>query len=385
MDGLWRLNGGWQVIGQPTTGASLRTDPGLTPNPAEAAPVRVLVVDDSAVIRGVITKQLAGDPGIEVVGSASDGEQAVRKVAALPVDVVVLDIEMPVMDGLTALPLILAARPGVKVIMASTLTTRMADISLRALRLGASDYVPKPEGGLTSAEDFKRELTDKIKALGAKRRPRPAAATPAAPAPPAGRAFSGVKMPPQVIAIGGSTGGPAALMVVFEHLKTVRQPILVTQHMPASFTAMLAEHLGRVCGKTCAEARDGEPLAMGRVYVAPGGWHMTVTREGGASRISLNQEAPEHFCRPAVDPMLRSLAKIYGPSLTAVILTGMGSDGAAGCQVVAQAGGRFITQDEATSVVWGMPAAASKTGLAEHILPLPEIGPWIARTAGAPA
>ena len=357
-----------------------------TPGVQDAPTVKVLVVDDSAVIRGVITRQLTSDPGIEVLASASDGEQAVRKVRDFPVDVVVLDIEMPVMDGLTALPLILAARPGVKVIMASTLTTRMADISLRALRLGASDYVPKPEGGITSAEDFQRELVGKVKALGAKRRSAAAmsgAAFPAPIAPTTAARPSHTRMTPQVIAIGGSTGGPAALMTVFEHLKTVRQPILVTQHMPASFTTMLAEHLGKVSGKVTAEARDGEPVANGRVYVAPGGWHMTVARVAGLPTIQLNQEPPEHFCRPAVDPMLRSMAKIYGPSLTAVILTGMGADGALGCQAVSEAGGRFITQDEATSVVWGMPAAAAKTGLAEHILPLPQIGPWIARTAGA--
>lgn len=356
----------------------------LAPGAAQA--VKVLVVDDSALIRSIVTKLLQADSGIEVVASASDGEQAVRKVREHPIDVVVLDIDMPVMDGLTALPLILAARPGVRVIMASTLTTRMAEMSLRALRLGASDYVPKPEGGL-NADDFQRELTAKVKALGAKRRrppPSPAGPLAATQTSPV-RSPAPARVTPQVIAIGGSTGGPAALMVVFESLKTVRQPILVTQHMPASFTTMLAENLGRVCGKPCAEARDGEPLATGRVYVAPGGWHMTVAREAGTPVIRLNQEPPEHFCRPAVDPMLRSLARVYGPALTAVILTGMGSDGAAGCQAAAEAGGRFITQDEATSVVWGMPAAASKTGLAEKILPLPEIGPWIARTAGAPA
>lgn len=341
---------------------------------------RVMVVDDSAVVRGLITRQLESDSRLEVVCTASNGELALRELARHPVDVVVLDIEMPVMDGLTALQRIVAEHPGVRVIMASTLTLRNAEISLRALQLGASDYVAKPENGLAGAQEFQRELTSKILAL-APRRPRPAPA-PATVAPAARRpiAPAGRRTLPQVLAIGASTGGPPALLQVFEALKgAVRLPILLTQHMPATFTALLAEQIGRAGDRPCAEARDGEPVVPGRCYVAPGGWHMTVEREGAGVFVRLNQDPPENFCRPAVDPMLRSVAQAYGPAALAVILTGMGSDGAKGCEAIAAAGGRFIVQDEATSVVWGMPGAAAATGRAEGVLPLSEVGGWIRR------
>lgn len=345
--------------------------------------VHVMVVDDSAIIRGLISRQLAGDPAIEVVATAPNGEAALAELDRRDVDVVVLDIEMPVMDGLTALPLMLAAHPGLKVVMASTLTRRNAEISLKALQLGAADYIPKPEAGLATADDFKRELTFKVKVLGAARRRGAGAAQPvnvpgAAPVMPA-RALRPIhRATPSVLAIGASTGGPPALLKLFEQLKgAVTQPILLTQHMPATFTALLAEQLTRVGDRPCVEGRDGDPIRPGHCYVAPGGWHMTV-RSGAAGRvISLNQEPPENFCRPAVDPMLRSIAQVYGSTAVGLILTGMGVDGARGCQALHDAGGSFIVQDEATSVVWGMPGAAAATGLAEQILPLDHIGPWL--------
>ena len=347
----------------------------------EAAPVRdprirVMVVDDSAIVRGLIVQTLERDLALSVVARAANGEAALIELARTPVDVVVLDIEMPVMDGLTALPLILKKRPEVKVIMASTLTRRNARISLQALQAGAADYVPKPEtGGLVGAEEFARELTAKVKALG--RRARPAHA-PTLAAPVVRPAPLSPPVRPQVVAIGGSTGAPPALMALFADLKDeLEQAVLLTQHMPPTFTAMLAEQLERAGGRPAAEARDGEPILPGRIYVAPGGWHMTVGQSGRVPVVRLNQEAPEHFCRPSVDPMLRSAATVYGPGLLAVILTGMGSDGAEGCRAVAETGGRFVVQDEATSVVWGMPGAAAKTGLAEAVLPLNQIAPWV--------
>lgn len=351
--------------------------------------IRVMVVDDSAVVRGLVSRQLASDPAIEVVCTASNGEIALREITRRPVDVVVLDIEMPVMDGLTALTRIHSAHPGVKVIMASTLTRRNAEISLKALHLGASDYVAKPETGLAGAEEFQRELLSKIKAIGARRSPAAAPMVRAAPSPTPSLAASWPRPPsgsfarrakPQVLAIGASTGGPPALITLFESLRgAVAQPILLTQHMPATFTALLAEQLARAGERPCAEAKDGETIEAGRCYVAPGGWHMTVGRSGATPVIRLNQDPPENFCRPAVDPMLRSAARVYGAGVLAVILTGMGADGARGCEAVAAAGGRFIAQDEATSVVWGMPGAAAATGLADAVLPISEVGPWVRR------
>lgn len=349
--------------------------------------VRVMVVDDSAIVRGLVSRQLDADPGISVVCTSANGQLALSDLKRHPVDVVVLDIEMPVMDGLAALPVILAENPGVKVIMASALTRRNAQISMKALQLGASDYVPKPEAGLVSAEDFNRELRSKVKALGARR--RPATAAPSAPAPVAAapvvapKLSRSVRTRPAIVAIGSSTGGPTALHTLFEAIRgSVQQPILLTQHMPATFTALLAEQLTRTGGRPCAEAKDGEVIRPGHCYIAPGGWHMVVDRDGATPILRLNQEPPENFCRPAVDPMLRSVAQVYGASVLAVILTGMGSDGAKGCAAVAAAGGRFIVQDEASSVVWGMPGAAAATGLADSILPLNEIAPWVSRVTG---
>lgn len=350
-------------------------------------PVRILVVDDSAVVRGLIARQLEAEPDLSVSATAADGRLALRVLEQQPIDVVVLDIEMPVMDGITALSEIVRLYPAVRVVMASTLTRRNAEISLKALQLGAADYIAKPESGLGGAEAFKRELTEKVRALGQSR----CLGTPApgSPARPVGPRPAGVLAPvPRVaagvsaIAIGASTGGPQALLRLFAALRdSVRQPIFLTQHMPATFTGLLAEQLQRAGARPCAEAVDGERIEAGRCYVAPGGWHMRIVAESDGPRIRLNQDAPEHFCRPAVDPMLRSLSETYGAGLLAVVLTGMGADGAAGCREVVRRGGRFITQDEATSVVWGMPGAAAATGLAQAILPLDAVGPWMRRAS----
>lgn len=350
-------------------------DIATSPAPTSTQPraVRVMVVDDSAIVRGLIIQMLEKSPEVRIVARAANGEAAVAELERHEVDVIVLDLEMPVMDGMTALPLLLAKRPGVQVVVASTLSKRNARISLEALQQGAADYVPKPETGtLVNAVEFERELVSKVLALG--RRPRGAAvsATPVV----APRSNSAVR--PGVVAIGGSTGAPPVLLELMAGLKdAVSQPILITQHMPATFTALLAEQIERAGGRPCGEAKDGEPILPGRAYVAPGGWHMTAGRSGATPVIRLNQEPPEHFCRPAVDPMLRSAAEVYGNRLLAVVLTGMGHDGAEGCALAAKAGGRFVVQDEATSAVWGMPGAAAKTGLAEAVLPASKIAPWI--------
>jgi len=359
------------------------------------APIRVLVVDDSCVIRGLLSRSLDSDPGIKVVATASNGKAAIDEVARTEIDVVVLDIEMPVMDGMTALPQLLAARPGMQVIMASTLTLKGASVSMKALSKGAADYVPKPTatGEINSAEDFKRELIAKVKSWGAvARRRRDAAARGAAepvsaPATRRVQAAGPVRLKetpavfrPDCIAIGSSTGGPQALFKVFQMMgKVTNLPVFVTQHMPATFTTILAEHLGQASGMPAAEARDGEPVMPGRIFVAPGDFHMTVQLEGGRKVLRLDKNPPENFCRPAVDPMLRSLARAYNGKVLTVILTGMGQDGLKGGQELSAAGGVIAAQDEATSVVWGMPGAVANAGLCSAVLPLCDIGPYVRR------
>jgi two-component system, chemotaxis family, protein-glutamate methylesterase/glutaminase len=358
------------------------------------APYRVMVVDDSSVVRVLVVRMLEADPGITVVASVCNGRSAVDRLKLCrDIDVVVLDIEMPVMDGLTALSLLLAVDPTIQVIMASTLTQHNAEISLRALEAGAADYVPKPSSRqLGGNEDFRRELLAKVKALAAvhRRRAQSAVGRPPAEQPgtaparslgPTGRPAAAPARPslrapgasrPEVIAIGCSTGGPQALAVLLKALqpRTLAQPILITQHMPPTFTAILADHLGRAAGVPCAEARSGEPLAAGRVYVAPGDHHLLVETAPSGARLRLTQDPPENFCRPSVDPMLRSVARCYGRRALAVILTGMGSDGLAGSRSLVEAGGSVVAQDQASSVVWGMPGAVAGAGLCCAVEPL---------------
>jgi two-component system chemotaxis response regulator CheB len=276
--------------------------------------------------------------------------------------------------------------------MASTLTRKNAEVSLRALQAGAADYLPKPSttSELTGTDAFQRELVEKVKALAKAARPsRPVARSTDAVAP-ARVASAGIypkrtitlRKPsaalPRIIAIGSSTGGPQALLEVLRDMAaSIKLPILITQHMPATFTTLLAEHIERATGVPCAEGKDGETISAGRIYLAPGNFHMVVERVGSGSVIRLNQDPAENFCRPAVDPMLRSMAGIYGSSLLTIILTGMGSDGRKGATEVVEAGGTVIAQDEATSVVWGMPGAVATSGLCSAVLPIKEIGPSV--------
>jgi len=358
-----------------------------------------MVVDDSAVVRGLLTRWLGSDPKIEVVATANNGEMALNLVSVAKPEIIILDIEMPKMDGLTALPKLLEKAPGVRVIMASTLTKRGADISIRALAAGAADYVPKPESTREAgaAETFRKTLTEKILVLGAagRRRATPVkgrGATPAAgraevhsaglygDAPVTLRAPSRQK--PSVIVIGSSTGGPQALFKVLTALSgKVSVPILVTQHMPATFTAILAEHIARVSGLPCAEATDGEVLRAGQVYVAPGEYHMTVVSKGAIPVIQLNQDPPENFCRPAVDQLFRGIARVYGNRALAAVLTGMGHDGLKGGEALVDAGGTLIAQDEDSSVVWGMPGAVATAGLCSAVLPIGKLGDELAHLA----
>jgi two-component system chemotaxis response regulator CheB len=332
-------------------------------------PARVMICDDSAVIRGAISRMLEADPGVQVVARVANGQMAIDELKRTQVDVLVLDIEMPVMDGLTALPLLLRADPGLKVIMASTLTTRGADIALRALRLGAADYVPKPSA-VHGDETFRRDLLEKVKGLARLRRrvTQPVRETPSL------RLRPSAVVPPRLLAIGSSTGGPQALFTLVQGLgKTLNVPVVLTQHMPATFTPILAEHISKIGGLPCAEAKHGETLTAGRIYLAPGDRHLII--DGGRTSLQarLTQDPPENFCRPSVDPMLRSATEACQGRVLVAMLTGMGQDGLAGTRRVIEAGGSAIAQDEATSVVWGMPGAVANAGLCHAVLPLPRI------------
>jgi two-component system, chemotaxis family, protein-glutamate methylesterase/glutaminase len=355
-----------------------------------------MVVDDSAIVRGLITKILESDPEIVVTVSVANGQLAVTNLGRYDIDVIVLDIEMPVMDGLTALPKLLEVDPNVKIIMASTLTERNAEISIRALSAGATDYVPKPSASrdISGGADFRRELLSKVKALGkaggtkVKARPKtpdrkiaPPRPLPVAKPEPIKLRKLGLQKP-GVLAVGSSTGGPQALFAFLKDLPTnIGVPVVITQHMPPTFTNILANHISSMTSWTCEEAKNGDVLEPGKILLAPGDYHMTIDSEGTKKFIRLNQNAPENYCRPAVDPMLRSLVKVFGGRILTVILTGMGSDGCLGSQAVVEAGGTIIAQDEASSVVWGMPGAVAAAGVCSAILPIDKLAAQVAKVA----
>jgi len=373
-----------------------------------------MVVDDSVVIRGMISRWIGAEQDMEVAASLRTGLDAVNQLERINPDVAVLDIEMPELDGISALPQLLAKKRDLIIIMASTLTRRNAEISFKALSLGASDYIPKPESTreAAAAETFRHDLIQKIRHLGAKirrsshapahaspslapvhhDRPREAAArapmaapaaapapAPVAPAAPARRSFS--MLAPRVLLIGSSTGGPQALMSLVTDIGPVidRFPVLITQHMPPTFTTILAEHLARSSRRPAHEAVDGEIVKAGRIYLAPGGRHMRVVRHGAEAAIALDDGPPVNFCKPAVDPLFTSAIDVWQGAIMSVILTGMGSDGMRGGKDIVAAGGSVIAQDEATSVVWGMPGAAANAGICAAILPLNQIAPKLVR------
>ena len=349
----------------------------MTSSDQATAAARVLVCDDSVVIRAALARLLEANPGVRVVARAANGQQAIEAVRRTPIDVVLLDVEMPVMDGLSALPLLLEAAPGLRVIMASTATTRGAEATLRALQLGAADYIPKPSAlvGL-GGEAFRRELLAKVTGLAHAPR-QPTAAQTVGGLRPAGLER------PELLAIGCSTGGPQALFALIPELAgALPVPVVVTQHMPPTFTATLAAHIGRLSGVTCAEAADGERLLAGQVYVAPGGRHLTIEAFPDGLRARLLDTPPVNYCRPAVDPMLKSAATATCGRMLVAILTGMGQDGLIGTRDVIEAGGTALAQDEATSVVWGMPGAVAQAGLCHAVLPLPQIAPRLLELLG---
>lgn len=399
-------------------------------------PYRVMVVDDSAIIRGFICRYLQEDPQIEVVTTAINGKVALSQLEKRDIEVVVLDIEMPVMDGLTALPKMLQMDKDLQVVMASTLTLKNAEVSLTALGKGAVDYVPKPETArsVNASIDFRREIVEKVKAWGSVRRktlsqPLPSAektgssastrfkrpsdgasgdtkdktgfVTARRPAPvvtasPKGREKKsareiidrkkpivlrkGATVVPKVLAVGSSTGGPQALMAFFKALDgKVKVPIVLVQHMPKTFTAILAQHISTATNFVAAEGTDGETLKPGHIYVAPGDYHMVCETKDDKIVVKLNQDPPENYCRPSVDPLFRSLTSIFKNKVLAVVLTGMGHDGLKGSRDLVREGATILAQDEDSSVVWGMPGAVASAGLCSEVLPLEKIGDAVAR------
>ena len=369
--------------------------------------IDVLVVDDSVVIRRLVSKVLDEDPEVRVVGTAANGRLALAKLNQLAPDVVTLDIEMPELDGLGTLRELRKTHPRLPVIMFSTLTERAAKATLEALALGANDYVAKPAnvGSVGKGlESVRNELLPKIKGLarssrlGAVHTPRATGSTatsttatsttastsatpaarrtgPAAAPAPAVRLPAVVPAPaaPQVLAIGCSTGGPEALSTVLRALPAALPVPVVVQHMPPVFTAMFAQRLDTQCALRVREAQHGDALEPGLVLIAPGDWHMTVGRSGVRTQVRLDQSPPQSWCRPAVDPLFRSVAETYGNAALGLVLTGMGQDGLRGAERLRAAGTPVLVQDEATSAVWGMPGAIAGAGLASQVLPLPQV------------
>lgn len=343
------------------------------------ARIRVLVVDDSAVTRRVLTEVLSAEPTIEVVGTAPNGSIALSKMTQLSPDLVTLDIEMPEMGGLEVLVELRKRYRSLPIIMFSALTERGAEITLQALSLGASDYVTKPSqvGGLEAAvQHVRSELVPRIHALCEKVAPARRAARLSQRTSP----HAAVPTPVRIVAIGASTGGPNALTSLFAGVpRTLPVPVLVVQHMPPIFTKLLADRLSASCPLTFSEARDGDRLEPGRVWLAPGDNHMRVVSDAAGARIVLDQEPPENSCRPSVDVLFRSVAAVYGPATLAIVLTGMGQDGLRGCERVHERAGQILVQDRSSSVVWGMPGYVANAGLAQAVLPPPDLAVELVR------
>ena len=373
--------------------------------------IKVMIVDDSVVVRGLVSRWVKEEPGMVAIGKCSNGQIAIQEAADLLPDVIILDIEIPVMNGIDALPKILEAVPGVKVIMASTLTQRNAEISLNALSLGAADYIPKPvnNSGVTTSVEFRTDLLAKIRAFGKNHKvqsvqldkpilnkarlerikSKSLETTQSSTAKPAVEATRIVdsgenfalrpfsSQMPKILVIGSSTGGPPALLTIFNELGPSLKniPVLVTQHMPSTFTTIFAEHLGKSALMDAHEGVDGEQISPGKIYVAPGGKHMMVEKKGAFPFIKITDGPEINFCKPAVDPLFQTVAECYGASALTLVLTGMGSDGSQGAVTVADKGGTVIAQDKETSVVWGMPGATAKAGACSSILPLNKIAP----------
>lgn len=336
-----------------------------------AVKTRVMIIDDSGVFRGFWGRLLSGLDDIEVVTTAISGKAAIEALTYHKVDLVLLDVEMPEMDGLQTIPHLFAKQPTLKIIMASGLTTSSSRVTIDALARGAHDFITKPSTLVSgfSVDQVKDELLQKIRALAVK------VVEPKVVESSIKTALRSDKTaPPKAILIGSSTGGPNALSVVLSKFDSkITIPIFIVQHMPANFTTMLAERIAKDSERPCREAKDGEIVQPKTIYVAPGGFHMLLSKIGDQVILNLNEEAPENFCRPAVDVLFRSASKVYGSALLGIILTGMGEDGKLGCEYLKNDGATVIAQDEASSVVWGMPGNVVKAGLANFSVPLNNI------------
>ncbi len=370
----------------------------FSPRNQSSSKIKVMIIDDSAVIRGLMTRWIEPEPDIELVGIGTNGLDGVTRAKKLEPDLIILDIEMPQMDGIEALPLLLKAVPGVRIIMASAITTAGAQITIKALSLGATDYIAKPSAGVVGgADEYHRELLAKLRALGPRKEAMPknnfarpigfapkkteniAQETPqqthahSVTEPPKTQPIR-LKSKPEALFIGSSTGGPEALKTVISGLVgKVNVPVFITQHMPALFTKTLAEHLSKTTGANVIEVCETTIPRAGNFYLAQGGKHMVVNKSSSGVRIELNDDAPENFCKPAVDVLFRSANRVYGDKAIGVILTGMGHDGREGARQMSQSGSFILAQDEASSVVWGMPGAVAAAGIANEIKPLNSI------------
>jgi len=359
-------------------------------------PTRILIVDDSAVMRSLLRSVVSSGAGLEVAGTAADGETALRAVDEVRPDLILLDVEMPVMNGLVTLRKLRARGSKMPVIMCSSLTQRGARVTIEALAGGASDYVAKPTGQSSreaSMAALSQDLIPKIHALTQGQRtasgfaPGPAAGTRAPLFMPAAQAFrpQALSATPTALVIGVSTGGPAALDVLLPALPlSFPLPVMIVQHMPELFTRLLAERLNGRCPLRVREASEGDPVCAGAIYIARGNWHLEVLAGARASQpptLHLTQGPLENHCRPAVDALFRTAAAVYGQGVLAVVLTGMGSDGMAGARIVRQQGGSVLAQDQQSSAVWGMPGSVVNAGLAQKVLPLHAMAAEILRAA----
>ncbi|TXG98038.1 MAG: chemotaxis response regulator protein-glutamate methylesterase [Nevskiaceae bacterium] len=338
--------------------------------------IKVLIVDDSALVRQLLSELLASDPEIEVVGVAADPMVARDKIKQLNPDVLTLDVEMPRMDGLTFLENLMRLRP-MPVVMVSTLTERGAEVTLQALELGAFDFVTKPKLDVVNAlQSYAEELCAKVKQAARSRVRGPALLRSGGPVPAPVKPKAGPRMfrtTDRLIAIGASTGGTEAIKAVLERMPPDAPAIVITQHIPAQFSGPFAQRMDRCSAMSVCEAHDGQLILPGHVYIAPGGQHLLVRRDGARYVCRLNEDEPVNRHRPSVDVLFRSVAEHAGPNAVGVILTGMGDDGARGLKLMRDAGARTLAQDEASSVVWGMPGAAWRIGAAEQLVSLEQI------------